>query len=47
MADYSAKIELIVKGQQQVKALETQITSLQKQIKELTRLDVSGVFEAR
>ena len=46
MADYSAKIELIVKGQQQVKALETQITSLQKQIKELTRLDVSGVFEA-
>ena len=46
MADYSAKIKLIVEGQQQLKTLQQQVSSLQKQVKELARLDIGGVFEA-
>jgi hypothetical protein len=46
VADYSAKIKLIVEGQQQIKTLQQQVSSLQKQIKELARLDIGGVFEA-
>ena len=45
MADYSAKISLIVEGQQKVTALQKQVTDLSKQLKELSRLDISGVFE--
>jgi len=45
VADYSAKISLIVEGQQKVTALQKQVTDLSKQLKELSRLDISGVFE--
>ena len=45
VADYSAKISLIVEGQEKVTALQKKVTDLSKQLKELSRLDISGVFE--
>jgi len=44
-ADYSATIKLIVEGQQKLTELQNQVTGFSKQLKELARLDVSGVFE--
>lgn len=44
-ANYSATIQLIVEGQQKLDRLQNQVTALNKQIKELTRLDIGGVFE--
>ena len=44
-ANYSATIQLIVEGQQRLDRLQNQVTALNKQIKELARLDIGGVFE--
>lgn len=44
-ANYSASIQLIVEGQQKLDKLQNQVTALNKQIKELARLDIKGVFE--
>jgi hypothetical protein len=45
MADYQAKISLIVEGQEKIKSLENRINNLSKQIGELSNLDIKGVFE--
>ena len=44
-ANYSATIQLIVEGQQKLDKLQNQVTALNKQIKELARLDIGGMFE--
>jgi hypothetical protein len=44
-SSYEARINLIVQGEQKVKALQDRITALSKQLKELTKLDVGGTFE--
>lgn len=44
-ANYSATIQLIVEGQQKLDKLQGQVTALNKQIKELARLDIGGIFE--
>lgn len=44
-ANYSATIQLIVEGQQKLDKLQSQVGALNKQIKELARLDIAGVFE--
>jgi len=44
-ANYSATIELIVEGQQRLDKLQSQVIALNKQIKELARLDIGGIFE--
>ena len=44
-ANYSATIQLIVEGQQRLDKLQSQVTALNKQIKELARLDIGGIFE--
>jgi len=45
MAAYQAKISLIVEGEQKIKSLQDRISNLSKQITELKRLDIGGVFE--
>jgi len=44
-ANYSATIQLIVEGQQKLDRLQNQVAALNKQIKELARLDIGGMFE--
>ena len=44
-SSYEARINLIVQGEQKVKALQDSITALSKQLKELTKLDIGGTFE--
>jgi len=44
-ANYSATIQLIVEGQQRLDKLQSQVIALNKQIKELARLDIGGIFE--
>jgi len=44
-ANYSATIQLIVEGQQRLDKLQNQVSALNKQLKELARLDIGGVFE--
>ncbi|HUV72055.1 MAG TPA: hypothetical protein VMW25_03530, partial [Clostridia bacterium] len=44
-SSYEARINLIVQGEQKVKALQDRITALSKQLKELTKLDIGGTFE--
>lgn len=44
-ANYSATIQLIVEGQQKLNQLQNQVNALSKQLKELARLDIGGIFE--
>jgi len=43
--DYGINIRLILEGRQQVKSLQGDIAQLKKQVEEITKLDVKGVFE--
>ena len=43
--DYGINIKLILEGRQQVKSLQGDIAQLKKQVEEITKLDVKGVFE--
>ena len=45
MADYSAKINLIVQGQSQINELEKQLKVITKELKNIKNLDIKGVFE--
>jgi len=45
MSAYQAKISLIVEGEQKIKSLQDRISNLSRQITELKRLDIGGVFE--
>ena len=45
MSAYQAKISLIVEGEQKIKSLQDRINNLSKQITELKKLDIGGVFE--
>jgi len=45
MSAYQAKISLIVEGEQKIKSLQDRVNSLSKQITELKKLDIGGVFE--
>ena len=45
MSAYQAKISLIVEGEQKIKSLQDRVNNLSKQITELKKLDIGGVFE--
>ena len=45
MSAYQAKISLIVEGEQKIKSLQDRVNNLSKQITELKKLDIKGVFE--